>query len=362
MGAGGAILALGEWIEFFFKEGGIVPRRRRRRKGRRVSSSILLLAVVAIGVWSVYPWLSSRAVVDPTLTLEGPQVPTSHPDDDSEPAETHPTVAEQVVEPTPNSAAERSVTQPLAPRVERLIAAGRQDLERNDLVAARTRFSKALALGVEETNATLLTAELTRIGRETLLSPRILDGDPLVERYIIQTGDSLGKIATANKVSADLIASVNQIADKHRIREGQTIKVIKGPFRAVVTKTQFTLDVYLGDTFVTRFPVGLGADDSTPSGEWRVGTKLENPTYYPPRGGEIIAADDPKNPLGERWIALVGVSGGAAAQERYGIHGTNEPESIGRSVSMGCIRMHNADIEALYTYLVEGHSTVTVRE
>jgi len=122
------------------------------------------------------------------------------------------------------------------------------------------------------------------------------------------------------------------------------------------------LDVYLGDAFVRQFKVGLGADDSTPTGEWRVATKLINPTYYPPRGGEIIAADDPKNPLGERWIGLVGVSGAAVDQERYGIHGTNDPDSIGKSVSMGCIRLPNEDVEALYTYLVETHSTVTVRD
>ena len=100
----------------------------------------------------------------------------------------------------------------------------------------------------------------------------------------------------------------------------------------------------------------------SPTGEWRVATKLMNPTYYPPRGGEIMAADDPKNPLGERWIGLVGISGAAVDQERYGIHGTNEPDSIGKSVSMGCIRMHNEDVEALYSYLVETHSTVTVRD
>jgi lipoprotein-anchoring transpeptidase ErfK/SrfK len=117
----------------------------------------------------------------------------------------------------------------------------------------------------------------------------------------------------------------------------------------------------LGTTFVHQFPVGLGLDGSTPRGEWRVRTKLLNPTYYPPRGGDIIAADDPRNPLGERWIALEGLSGEALGQQRYGIHGTIEPESIGREESLGCIRMYNEDVQQLYTYLVEKHSTVTIR-
>jgi lipoprotein-anchoring transpeptidase ErfK/SrfK len=171
----------------------------------------------------------------------------------------------------------------------------------------------------------------------------------------------MGKIAKANHVTPELLAEINGIRNVNLIRAGQTIKVIKGPFRAVVDSRTYTLGVYLQNTFVKQFKVGLGADQSTPTGEWRVGTKLVNPTYYPPRSGQVIAADDPANPLGERWIALHGVSGEAAGQLRYGIHGTVEPDSIGKSVSLGCIRLYNEDVEALYNYLVEKESTVIVR-
>jgi len=213
---------------------------------------------------------------------------------------------------------------------------------------------------LEEATATLVRAELTRLGDETVFSGRVLPGDPLVDRYVVKAGDSLAKIASQNAVTADLLAAINGIADKHLIREGQTIKVVKGPFRAVIHKKSYVLDVYVGDTFVKSFRVGLGAEGSTPTGEWRIKNKLENPTYYPPRGGVIVAADDPQNPLGERWIGLEGVSGEAVSQERYGIHGTSDPDSIGKSVSLGCVRLHNADVEKLYTYLIEGRSTVTV--
>ena len=177
---------------------------------------------------------------------------------------------------------------------------------------------------------------------------------------MVKAGDSLAKIAAQNAVTADLLAAINGIADKHLIREGPSIKAVKGPFRAVIHKKSYVLDVYLGDTFVKSFRVGLGAEGSTPTGEWRIKNKLVNPTYYPPRGGAIVAADDPQNPLGERWLGLEGVSGEAVSQERYGIHGTSDPDSIGKSVSLGCIRLHNADVELLYTYLTEGRSTVTV--
>lgn len=240
--------------------------------------------------------------------------------------------------------------------------AGRQALSRNDLIAARKSFSKAWSSGLSGAVADEVRQELIKIGNEATFSPRFLPDDELVDRYVIRAGDSLAKIANQHAVTADLIASLNGIADKHRIREGQSIKVIRGPFHAVVHKRAYRLDIYVGDVLVRSFPVGLGMDDSTPTGEWKVKNKLENPTYYPPRGGAIVSADDPANPLGERWIGLEGVSGEALSQERYGVHGTSDPTSIGKSVSLGCVRMQNSDVEQVYTYLVEGKSTVTIIE
>jgi lipoprotein-anchoring transpeptidase ErfK/SrfK len=232
---------------------------------------------------------------------------------------------------------------------------------RNDLIGARTFLREAWALEPAEPDRTRIRAELLDLAQETILSPRAYDGDPLVLRYVLKPGDTLAKVAAEHKTTADLLASMNRIADKHLVRAGQTIKVVRGPFHAVVDKSSYVLDVMLGETLVRSFAVGLGADDGTPNGLWRVSSKLSNPTYYPPRGGAIMAADDPANPLGERWIGLTGVDGAAVGQERYGIHGTIEPDSIGRSTSMGCIRLNNADVEQLYTYLAEKHSTVIVR-
>ena len=337
-----------------------MSRRRRRGRGRRIPTGLLLLAGLLGSAWWVYRIENSPAKLDASLLL-APQTATIRQPE-----------AESTTVPTPPPTPTPSIATPSAPVVEEkqspaaraaaLLAAGREALQRNDELTARTNLSAALQLGVDGPDEEFLRTELARLGRETVLSARIINGDPLVDRYVIQTGDVLAKIAAANKVSPDLLALVNGIVDKHRIREGQTIKIVKGPFRAVLSKRTYTLDIYLGETLVRHFKVGLGADDSTPTGEWRVATKLMNPTYYPPRGGEIIAADDPKNPLGERWIGLVGIAGAAVDQERYGIHGTNEPDSIGKSVSMGCIRLHNEDVEALYSYLVESHSTVIVRD
>jgi lipoprotein-anchoring transpeptidase ErfK/SrfK len=91
------------------------------------------------------------------------------------------------------------------------------------------------------------------------------------------------------------------------------------------------------------------------------------PSSSIPRGptrapASTYTANDPDNPIGDRWIGLEGVSEAIRDLTGYGIHGTIEPESIGRQESMGCIRLRNDDVELLYEMLVERESTVEVIE
>jgi lipoprotein-anchoring transpeptidase ErfK/SrfK len=171
-------------------------------------------------------------------------------------------------------------------------------------------------------------------------------------------------------VTYKFIGRVNGISDPRKMRLGANLKIVKGPFHAIVNKTAFTLDLYQGkpgepgSIFLRRLRVGLGENDSTPTGLWKVTTKLENPTYYSPRdtGPRVIAAGDPANPLGERWLALEGISGQAVGKESYGIHGTIEPNSIGQKKSMGCVRLLNEDVNLVYDMLITQKSTVLVVE
>lgn len=249
-----------------------------------------------------------------------------------------------------------------ARRTEALLQSARRSLADNEAVLARGQFTEVLQAELGEADKIEVQAQLRQLSRQTIFSSAVEKGDPFSSYYVIAPGDSLQKIAQAHAVTAELLARVNGLADPNRIRAGQRLKVVKGPFHARVDKSSHTLDVFLGTTLVEHYRVGLGSENGTPTGEWRVRTKLKNPTYYPPRGGTVIGADDPTNPLGERWIGLKGVSGEAVGQERYGIHGTIEPESIGRNASMGCVRLLNEDVELLFDLLVEGVSTVEIRE
>jgi lipoprotein-anchoring transpeptidase ErfK/SrfK len=101
---------------------------------------------------------------------------------------------------------------------------------------------------------------------------------------------------------------------------------------------------------IATFQVAVGADVTpSPTGEFKLVSRVENPTYYHP-GVVIPAGKD--NPLGTRWLGL--------SQKGYGIHGTNAPKSIGHAASHGCIRLRNRDVERLFT-LVNVGDTVKIR-
>jgi lipoprotein-anchoring transpeptidase ErfK/SrfK len=240
------------------------------------------------------------------------------------------------------------------------------------ILKARNAYNEALVSGkLSPADEKAAKAAIAEISKTLVFSPRRFPEDALQTTYVVKSGDRMAKIADQFDIPWELLCKINNLSDPRKMRAGQTLKIIKGPFHAVVTKSAFTLDIYLGapggpgSTYVTTFGVGLGKDDSTPTGTWEVKpqSKLRNPTYYSTleEGPRIIAADDPKNPLGEYWLGLTGVDGHAVGKESYGIHGTIEPDSIGKMSSLGCIRMLNENVAQVFDMLVETKSHVVVR-
>lgn len=239
-----------------------------------------------------------------------------------------------------------------------------------DLLGARRSLNAALLSGaLSAADAETARKTLADINQTVVFSTKRFADDEFGGTYSVQSGDLLKKIAEQHEIPWELLGRLNGLSDPRKLRAGATLKVIRGPFNVVVTKSKFTMDLYLGPAgekgsmYITTFPVGLGKDDSTPTGTWMVEVhkKLKNPTYYSPRGEGVIDSGDPKNPLGDRWIGLSGIDGHAVGQSSYGIHGTIDDTSIGKQSSMGCIRMHNADVELVFDLLTEGKSVVVVR-
>lgn len=171
-----------------------------------------------------------------------------------------------------------------------------------------------------------------------------------IEPYVIQEGERLQVIAKKYNLTWEYLAKLNH-TDPKRIQIGQKLKVVKGPFAAVVDLGDFAMTVHLQGYYVKRYMVGIGQDGSSPIGKFPVLNKVENPQYTDPTG-KVIAADDPSNPLGERWIDL---------GNSYGIHGTVDPGSIGKAKSRGCIRLNDKDVIEVYDFLVKG-SEVVIRK
>ncbi|MGT2515787.1 L,D-transpeptidase [Sphingomonas panni] len=119
--------------------------------------------------------------------------------------------------------------------------------------------------------------------------------------------------------------------------------------RVVVDKSEGWLRAYKGDKILAQFPATMGSShDPLPIGEWKIQGVAPNPDWqYNPAilrhadksDSKEIVPPGPNNPVGVVWIDL--------SKEHYGIHGTPEPENIGKTESNGCIRLTNWDAARL---------------
>lgn len=122
--------------------------------------------------------------------------------------------------------------------------------------------------------------------------------------------------------------------------------------KIVVSVPDKRLILVEGERVVRIYRVATGASSTpSPSGSYRIAQRVSDPTYYHP--GKVITAG-PENPLGPRWIGL--------DTPGYGIHGTNEPGSIGHAASHGCIRMRNSDVKDLFRRVQEGDAVEIAAE
>ncbi|MCA9271729.1 MAG: L,D-transpeptidase family protein [Phycisphaerales bacterium] len=309
---------------------------------------------------------ASRTETNESMTNETHQTPPP------------PTVREEttnsqpVTRPANDLPQEDPIAQPVSTGVAALLDRATAHLNRGELVSARAVLNDALmSPQAGEADKARIREELATVNQELFFGTKVYPGDTLSEMYEIQSGDSLARITSRQSLTVDwrLIQRVNRINDPSRIRVGQKIKLVRGPLHAVVDKSEYRLDLYAGPPgapsqwmYIRSFPVGLGEGGSTPLGEFvvRSDSKLINPVWRNPRTGEFFAADNPENPIGERWVGIEGV-GQYASLDGYGIHGTIDPSSIGKDASMGCVRMNDGDVEIVYESLVEQVSQVIIK-
>lgn len=203
---------------------------------------------------------------------------------------------------------------------------------------------------------------LSSLADQWLFSDKVLEGDDLCSIYEVKRGDFLSRIGASYDVPWEFLLKINKITRPEALRQGQKIKVVQGPFNAVISRSSFTMDLYLDDIYIKSYKVGLGSTKhETPTGLWTVGTdKLVAPSWTDPDSGRVYDATDPDYPLGKRWVGLKGVAGDALGRTGFALHGTNEPQSIGQRSSRGCIRLADEDILEVYDLMVPNKSQVQI--
>lgn len=259
-----------------------------------------------------------------------------------------------------------------------LMEQGLAALAEGKLLTARGLLADALNSNcLPPAQADITRARLADLANKTLFSRTAMDGDPCVYMRKLGRGENLNNLERAEKlhIPTQLILLTNGLADSTKLQAGQMLKLIRGPFHAVVSKSGFSMDLYLQEgtggrmLFVRRLAVGIGKDGSTPVGRWRVvfGGKLTHAPWTPPPASNMKATKilwgQKDYPLGRKgyWIALEGIEGNPNTKDAgFGIHGTNDPTSIGKAMSLGCIRLADDDIETVYGTLYEVHSTITI--
>lgn len=168
--------------------------------------------------------------------------------------------------------------------------------------------------------------------------------------YVVERGDNLTNIGMKLNTTQGLLMRANGLSKETTLNVGDRLKYTPKDFRIVIERSTCRLFLLDSDGLFKRYTVGLGRPGhETTLGEFRIGNKQIDPTWYKPNAGPIPPGD-PRNELGSRWMPLVPER--EELPTDLGIHGTVSPETIGKHSSSGCARMHNAEVEELYDLVV----------
>ena len=327
-----------------------------------VSAAVVAVMVLAAG----YMWIvrGREAVNSDNVPPQPPAVEATPEAQPATPAAVKPTAEPNVAVSTPavQVAADTQNTSTVSTQIAQAMALLNQQPAK--VIEARDRLNELLpmARGQEQVN---IKQQLSVLADKWLFGKLVYPGDKLCAGYKVNPGDLLANIGKQHNVPYEILMQINNIEKPELLQAGVAIKVINGPFNTRVSRSAFTMDLYLQNTYVKSFTVGLGKSGmETPTGRWRVkeGGKLVKPIWTDTETGRTYHPEDPDYPLGSRWIALEGIEGAAVGKTGFAIHGTKDPQQIGAPGSRGCIRLHNGDAVFVYNLMMPGQSLVDVVE
>ena len=217
-----------------------------------------------------------------------------------------------------------------------------------ELLNALSLFEKIMLKSDDDELKNTARREIEDINVMLIFSP-IPTKDSII--YKVKAGDSLTSIAKQFNTTVDLIIKSNKLKDTV-IRPEKRLKITSGAGFSIKVYTKSNkLILKNNEKILKTYPVATGAHNSTPLGNFKIVNKLKNPTWY--TAGAVVSADSPKNVLGNRWMGIT--------EKGYGIHGTTDPESIGKQSTEGCVRMYNKDVEELFDLVPVGTPVTIIK-
>jgi len=181
------------------------------------------------------------------------------------------------------------------------------------------------------------------------------------ETELVSEGDTLLDVAHAHRVGFELLERQNPGVDRWIPKPGSVVRL---PTRSVPPRTEPRgLVINIPEMRLYDFTVPDGPEvfhvaigdgvDPTLLGEYRVGEKRVDPAWHVPESIQRekpelppVVPPGPENPLGDRWMSIGSTS--------YGIHGTNNPWSIGRQATHGCVRLYAGEMRRLFERIPSG--------
>ncbi len=219
--------------------------------------------------------------------------------------------------------------------------------KKKDIVKARDMYKVILNKYQNADNILQVQENLGRLNTEIFFSPIVTDEDLL---YEIEPGDTLSKIAKKFGTTVELIKEANSL-ETDMIHAHSKLKVSKAKYKILIDKSQNLLTLLSDDNDIVKvYKVSTGENNSTPVGTFKIVNRIKDPVWY--NQGAIVPSESPDNILGSRWLGL--------SEQGYGIHGTIDPESVGRQTTKGCIRMLNSNVEELYKIVPVGTEVTIV--
>lgn len=227
-------------------------------------------------------------------------------------------------------------------------------LKNGDRIGARKVLMTTLVAAADTNERDSIESALASVNIELALRPYDM---PEKVDHVVERGDSLDKISKKYGVTVQSVEIGNAVKNPDLIKAGDHLRVLDVDFSIEVSKANHELLVLMNGKFFKRYKVGLGKFDKTPLGTFEIYDRIIEPVWWRPDGKEIPFGHE-ENILGTRWMAIK-ATGSTVPVKGYGIHGTWDEASIGKSESAGCVRMRNADVEELYNLVPLG-TTVTI--